>query len=83
MKKRRKSKIRYSKIVITSILIFLVLYTVSVLVLVQNGHEEPDILTGCVFGFCGTEGGLLALIKCIETKCNKNIESKEETENED
>ena len=50
---------RYSKVVLTIMLAFLLTYTIGV---------EPSTLTACVYGFCGVEGGLMAWLKVVERK---------------
>ena len=66
---------RFSKIVIASLLIFLVVFTVAMIVCAFVAQYEPSTLIGCVFAFAGAEGGFLAMIKIFEKENNKNDRS--------
>ena len=59
---------KFSKIVISFILIFLFLFTFAVLYAFYKVGSEPSTLITAVFGFCALEGGALALIKSLEIK---------------
>lgn len=67
----------FSKKVITAILITLAVFTVAVLIVFCVVGEEPATLIGCVFAFCGAEGGCLALIKVTKEKTRTETEEKE------
>ena len=43
--------------------VFLVSYTVADLVVFWHTGSEPATLTGCVFGVCGLENGVMGWIK--------------------
>ena len=43
--------------------VFLVAYTVADLVVFWHTGSEPATLTGCVFGVCGLENGVMGWIK--------------------
>lgn len=70
--KRKKSRngddvkqkiIKFSKQVVTTIFILLILYVVSVLIMFAKTQTEPTVLTENLFGFFKAEGGFLAIIK--------------------
>lgn len=50
--------------------IVLILYTVAVLVIFWHTGAEPATLTGCVFGVCGLENGVMGWIKTNKDKLN-------------
>lgn len=62
----------FSKIILISMLIFILLFTISCLYITYKTGYEPSSLIVAVFGFCATEGGLLAWIKTIKTKNNNS-----------
>lgn len=62
--------------IVNGILIFLVLFTITILYLVAHDHAEPSTLIMSVFGFCGVEGGLMAWIK--NTKTKKGVKKNDE-----
>lgn len=53
--------------VMNTILVFeavlLLAYTVTVLIIFWHTSSEPAVLTGCVFGVCGLENGVMGWIK--------------------
>lgn len=61
-------KKKYSKAVVTGMLIFLAIFTGVTLYLGFVHQYEQSTLITAVFGFCGLEGGLLAWIKNTDTK---------------
>lgn len=61
-------KPKYNKIVTTSLLLFLLCYTIYNTYMFYTIGAEPTALTTCVYGFCGVEGGLLAWLKVAERK---------------
>ena len=63
-------KIRYSTIVLTIMLVFLLLYTIYNTYKFYSIGAEPSTLTACVYGFCGAEGGFLTWLKTLERKNN-------------
>ena len=48
--------------------VVLILYTVAVLVIFWHTGAEPAALTGCVFGVCGMENGVMGWIKTSKDK---------------
>ena len=62
---------KYNKLIVTCMLVFLILFTISCLIIVATVQYEPSTLITSVFGFCGIEGGLLAWIKNTDTKTKK------------
>lgn len=50
--------------------VVLILYTVAVLVIFWHTGAEPATLTGCVFGVCGLENGVMGWIKTNKDKLN-------------
>ena len=48
--------------------VFLVAYTVADLVVFWHTGSEPATLTGCVFGVCGLENGVMGWIKTTKDK---------------
>lgn len=59
---------RYSKVVLTIMLAFLLIYTIYNTYKFYTIGAEPSTLTACVYGFCGVEGGLMAWLKVVERK---------------
>lgn len=53
--------------------IFLLLFTVTILIIFCATGMEPSTLVGCVFGACGLEGGIMGWIKTTKEK-NKDRE---------
>lgn len=70
---------RFSKIVIAGLLIFLAVFTVAMSVCAFIAQYEPSALITCVFAFAGAEGGALAMIKIFEKDKEK---SKDENGND-
>lgn len=70
---------KFSKKVITAMLLTLIVFTIAVLILFRIVGEEPSTLITCVFAFCSAEGGFLATIKVVEAKQGNN---KSEGDNE-
>lgn len=54
--------------------VVLILYTVAVLVIFWHTGAEPATLTGCVFGVCGMENGVMGWIKTNKDKLNEKKE---------
>lgn len=54
--------------------IFLILFTITVLVLFLINGNEPSTLIACVFGICGVEGGILGKLKWDERKAKSGGE---------
>lgn len=60
---KKKKKGRFSKWILSLMLIFLLIFTVTVLLITYKTSYEPSTLITCVFAFCGAEGGFMAWIK--------------------
>ncbi len=67
---------RFSKKVMTCMLVFLVIFTAVVLYISYKTQSEPSTLVASVFAFCGVEGGCLALIKSVETSAENKKKTK-------
>lgn len=78
---------KFSKIIVLTMFVLLVVFTIVVLMIFAKTQQEPTTLIVSWFGFFTAEGGCLAMIKTCETKHKKqdsttnNIES-EETEDD-
>lgn len=66
------NKGRFSKLILKSMFIFLMVFTMAVLYVSYKTGSEPSTLVTCVFAFCGAEGGCLAWIKTIKSKNGGN-----------
>ena len=53
--------------------VFLVAYTVADLVVFWHTGSEPATLTGCVFGVCGLENGVMGWIKTNKDKAAEAV----------
>ena len=73
---QQKPKSRYSKKLISSISIFLVLFVIATFVVYWHTGSEPTVLIGSVFGAALTEYWALAGIKKAEIK--NQVDSYEE-----
>ena len=58
----------FSKSLITLMLLFLVAFTITVLIIFMRTGYEPSELVRAVFLFCSAEAGLLAWIKKTRIK---------------
>lgn len=58
-------KIRFSKVALTVMLLFLLVYTIYNTGMFYSVGIEPSTLTACVYAFCG---GFMAWLKAIERK---------------
>ena len=65
-------KVRFSKVALTVMLLFLLIYTVYNTYMFYELGVEPSTLTGCVYAFCGGEAGFMAWIKVMEGKNGKD-----------
>ena len=72
---------RFNKKLIICILAFLVLFVIVNEIVFYLTKSEQSTLIGCVFAFCGFEGGILGMLKKAERKCgvDKNENSNTET----
>ena len=68
MEQKNKPKMKYSKIVITSLLITVVVFTIVMIVIFCRMGSVPDSLIAAFYAFAGGEAGILGLIKHGETK---------------
>lgn len=69
--KRRKDPIKFSKIIIASVLAAVFLFTAAMTYLFAKFGGVPDTLIVSFFAFAGGEAGVLGLIKCTDTKKEK------------
>lgn len=63
-----KKKIKYSKVVVTSLLLTVLLFTIVMTVIFCVKGAVPDSLVTAFFVFAGGEAGILGLIKHGDTK---------------
>lgn len=75
-KRKRRGKnqqVKFSKLVILSVLIAVLVFTVTMIVIfcLTADHTVPDTLITYFFIFCGGEAGCLGLIKYGDTKYDK------------
>lgn len=64
---------RFSKVVITAVLIFTACYIIARLIIVAiTGVTEFTSLDALVGGITGLEGGILGALKYVERKVKKN-----------
>lgn len=61
--KRPMTKAKFSKVVITSVLAAVALFTVAMIFLYSQYGGVPDTLIVSFFTFCGGEAGILGVIK--------------------
>lgn len=59
---------KFSKFMVTFIILLVVTYTGLVLGLIYTNHAEPTVLTGCFFGFATGELWALATITKVDKK---------------
>lgn len=69
--KRRKNPVKFSKIIIASVLAAVFLFTAAMTFLYAKFGGVPDTLIVSFFTFAGGEAGVLGLIKCTDTKKEK------------
>ena len=67
-RKRKKGKMGTMDKILVLEAVFLVAYTVADLVVFWHTGSEPATLTGCVFGVCGLENGVMGWIKTNKDK---------------
>lgn len=63
-----KKKIKYSKVIITCLLVTVLLFTAIMTVIFCVKDDVPDSLVTSFFIFAGGEAGILGLIKHGDTK---------------
>lgn len=66
--KQAKAKLGTMDKILVLEAVFLVSYTVADLVVFWHTGSEPATLTGCVFGVCGLENGVMGWIKTNKDK---------------
>lgn len=64
---------KYSKIVITSLLVTVLIFTVVMTVIFCYKGSVPDSLIAAFFAFAGGEAGILGLIKHGKTKYTNDM----------
>lgn len=69
----KKTKMKYSKIVITSLLVTVLIFTVVMTVIFCYKGSVPDSLIAAFFAFAGGEAGILGLIKHGKTKYTNDM----------
>lgn len=69
--KRRKNSVKFSKIIIASVLAAVFLFTAAMVFIYSQFGGVPDTLIVSFFSFAGGEAGVLGLIKCTDTKKEK------------
>lgn len=74
MRRTKRKRNKTSKMIITSLLVFVLLFTAICLWLFYMTGSEPSTLIGAVFVFCGGECGILGWIRTTKEK-NKDDES--------
>lgn len=78
-KKRQREKgkdpVKFSKIVVASVLISVIVFTVTMIAVFLRMGMVPDTLIASFFAFAGGEAGVLGLIKHGETKYNASDKS--------
>lgn len=79
--KRPMTKAKFSKIVITSMLVAVALFTVTMIFLYARFGGVPDTLITYFFMFCGSEAGVMGFIKCSDTKYEKKEKAADGSDN--
>lgn len=64
----RRKRNKTSKLIITALLVFLLIFTAVCLWLFFTTGEEPAALISAVFVFCGGECGILGWIRTTKEK---------------
>ena len=67
-RRRKKGKMGTMDKILVLEAVFLFSYTVADLVVFWHTGSEPATLTGCVFGVCGLENGVMGWIKTNKDK---------------
>lgn len=71
--KQAKAKLGTMDKILVLEAVFLVSYTVADLVVFWHTGSEPATLTGCVFGVCGLENGVMGWIKTNKDKAAEAV----------
>lgn len=74
-----KKKRNYTKVILTGMFIYLILFTIACLFITYKTESEPTTLITCVFAFCSIEGGMSAWIRTTKEK-KKRIPKEDEEE---
>ena len=72
-RKRKKGKMGTMDKILVLEAVFLFSYTVADLVVFWHTGSEPATLTGCVFGVCGLENGVMGWIKTNKDKAAEAV----------
>ena len=72
-RKRKKGKMGTMDRILVLEAVFLVTYTVADLAVFWHTGSEPATLTGCVFGVCGLENGVMGWIKTNKDKAAEAV----------
>lgn len=70
-KRRVQDPIRFSKKVVTAVLLSVAAFTVAMILLFLRTGAVPDALVMSFFAFAGGEAGVLGLIRFSESKYDK------------
>ena len=74
--KEEKKAICFSKKIVVSCILFIILYTIfQVFVSYKLGIELTPALTACVYAFFGTELAACAFIRIFDSFKNKNTDN--------
>lgn len=74
-------KAKFSKLIVTLVIILNVIFTIGVLCIFRETHSEPTVLIGCWFAFTTGELWLLATVKKDKIKNNKRKDNDNELDN--
>ena len=77
-KRARRNPARFSKIIITSVLAAVALFTFAMVFLYALYGGVPDTLIVSFFSFAGGEAGVLGLIKCNDERTTKKTAPQDE-----
>ena len=72
-RKRKKGEMGTMDKILVLEAVFLFSYTVADLVVFWHTGSEPATLTGCVFGVCGLENGVMGWIKTNKDKAAEAV----------
>ena len=77
---KKKDKAKFSKIVVVSLLVTVLLFTIAMILIfcLTEYHTVPDTLISSFFIFAGGEAGCLGVIKFGDTKYDKTKKRKEQ-----
>ena len=69
--KKKRRKIKFSKVIVTAVLLSVAAFTVAMTVCYWQTGGVPDSLIAAFFAFAGGEAGVLGLIKFSDSKYTK------------